>query len=207
MNAPIPVNLVVEDFLSEAVARKILHQSGQPFAVGTRYLGRQGSGAIKKKIAGFNRAAIATPFFVLTDLDAEACAPQLLQSWLSQPPSRNLIFRIAVREVEAWLLAHRDGIATFLGIQRDLIPSNVESLGNPKEVLIGLARKSKRGDIRKDIVPPDGSIRVQGPDYNGRLISFVEETWSPEQAMKNSSSLFRAIKALASFTPTWPLHL
>lgn len=206
MSTPIPVNLVVEDFLSEAVVLKILHESGQPYAVGTRYLGRQGSGYIKKRISGFNRAAIATPFLVLTDLDNETCAPQLLQSWLPEPPSRNLIFRIAVQEVEAWLLAHRDGIATFLGIQRDLIPSDIESLGNPKEVLIGLARKSKRGDIRKDIVPPDGSTRVHGPDYNGRLIRFVEESWSPAQAMKNSQSLSSAARALASFKPTWSLH-
>jgi hypothetical protein len=206
MSAPIPLNLVVEDFLSESVVLKILHESGRPFAVGTRYLGRQGAGYIKKRISGFNQAAKATPFLILTDLDDEMCAPQLLQSWLSEPPSRNLIFRIAVREVEAWLLAHRDGIATFLGIQRDLIPSNVESLGNPKEVLIGLARKSRRGDIRKDIVPPDGSNRVQGPDYNGRLIRFVEESWSPARAMENSQSLSSAAKALASFKPTWSLH-
>lgn len=206
MSAPIPLNLVVEDYLSEAVVLKILCASGRPFAVGTRYLGRQGAGYIKKRICGFNRAAKATPFLVLTDLDDETCAPQLLQSWLSEPPNRNLIFRIAVREVEAWLLAHRDGIATFLGIQRDLIPSNVESLKNPKEVLIDLARKSRRGDIRKDIVPSDGSNRVQGPDYNGRLIRFVEESWSPVQAMKNSQSLSSAARALASFKPTWPLH-
>lgn len=206
MSTPIPVNLVVEDFLSEAVVLKILRESGRPFAVGTRYLGRQGAGYIKKRIRGFNRAANATPFLVLTDLDDEMCAPQLLQNWLSEPPSRNLIFRIAVREVEAWLIAHRDGIATFLEIQRELIPSNVEEIENPKEALIGLARRSRRGDIRKDIVPPDGSNRVQGPDYNGRLIRFVEESWNPERAMKNSRSLLRAISALKSFNPTWPLY-
>lgn len=203
MSAPIPVNLVVEDRLSEAVVLKIIQESGRPFAVGTRYLGLQGAGYIKRKISGFNKAAAVTPFFVLTDLDDEVCAPQLLQSWLSQPPSKNLIFRIAVREVEAWLLAHRDGIATFLGIQRDLVPSNVEDLEKPKEVLIALARRSKRGDIRKDIVPQDGSTRVQGPDYNGRLVQFVEEFWRPDRAIKNSESLSRAVSAIKSFDPNW----
>lgn len=207
MSGPIPVNLVVEDLLSEAVALKILGESSQSFAVGTRYRGLQGSGYIRKKLTGFNRAARATPFLVLTDLDRTTCPPQLLQAWFSEPASKNLIFRIAVREVEAWLLAHRDGIATFLGIHKELIPSNVESIENPKEVLITLARKSKRRDIREDIVPPAVSTSQQGPNYNGRLIRFVEESWNPLRAMQNSESLNRAIKSLNSFTPTWTEHL
>lgn len=203
MNGPIPVNLVVEDHLSEAVARKILHKSGQTFAVGTRYVGLRGSGYIKRHLPGFNRAAVTTPFFVLTDLDDKTCPPLLLQKWLPQPVNQNLIFRVAVREVEAWLLAHRDGIARFFGIQRDLIPLDVEALENPKEVLIGLARKSKRSDIRKDITPPAGSLRTQGPDYNGRLVDFVEKSWDPQQAMRNSPSLSRAMHTLSSFKPAW----
>jgi len=34
----------------------------------------------------------------------------------------NFLFRVAVREVEAWLLAHREGIARFLGISEHLVP-------------------------------------------------------------------------------------
>ncbi len=166
MSVPIPVNLVVEDSLSEAVVSKLLSDSGLAFRIGTRYIGRQGNGYIKNGILGFNRAARATPFFILTDLDDKSCAPSLIVDWLGEPASKNLIFRVAVREVEAWLLAHRAGFASFLGINRELVPTDVESLLDPKRTLINLARKSKRSDLRKSIVPPEGSHRRQGPDYN-----------------------------------------
>ncbi len=43
MSQPIPINLAVEDALSEVVVREILSQSGQPFPVGACY-GKGGFG-------------------------------------------------------------------------------------------------------------------------------------------------------------------
>jgi hypothetical protein len=71
----IPINIVVEDNLSEAMLKTILNQSGKNFVVVRRYpdLRRthssSGFGYIKTKIEGFNKAARGTPFLVLTDLD------------------------------------------------------------------------------------------------------------------------------------------
>ncbi len=76
----IPVNLVVEDFLSEAVLRRLLENSNQPFAVGACYC-HGGFGYIKSKIMGFNHAAKGTPFLVLTDLDQAECPPAMLKEW------------------------------------------------------------------------------------------------------------------------------
>jgi hypothetical protein len=128
----------------------------------------------------------------------------MLAEWLSEPASKNLIFRVAVREVEAWLLAHRSGFASFLGISRELVPTDVESLPDPKRTLISLARRSKRSELRKSIVPPHGSNRGQGPDYNGKLIDFVESLWAPSQAVGNSNSLMRTVQAIRSFKHRWP---
>ena len=199
MTSHTPINLAVEDDLSEAVLRKIL-QDGR--VVGDCYK-RGGYGYLKKNIRGFNVAAKGMPFLVLTDLDSRECAPALIEDWLPVPIHHNLLFRVAVREVESWVLADRDRFAEFLGIRKTLVPVNVDAIDDPKEGLINLARKSRKRGLREDIVPTEGSTAKQGPDYNGRLKSFVEEFWNPYEAMHNSPSLERTIRAVENFQPEW----
>ena len=143
----IPINLAVEDPLSEAVLRAILRQSNRPYAVGTCYC-QGGYGYLKKTIRRFNNAAKGTPFLVLTDLDKADCPPGLIQAWLPDPKHPNLLFRIAVREVEAWILAHREAFALFAGVQQELIPQDVDALDDPKRSLAvspGSAIRTTRG--------------------------------------------------------------
>jgi hypothetical protein len=198
----IPIHLVVEDLLSEAVLRKLLAYSKKQFFVGTCYC-QGGFGYIKNKIMGFNLAAKGTPFLVLTDLDQAACPPELIDQWLTTPKHPNLIFRIAVREVEAWLLADRKGFARFSRIPEKRIPANSEGIPNPKEQLIELVKHSPLADLRTDIVPRQGTTAKIGPNYNGRLIEFVNSKWDIEMAQKNSTSLLKAVKALDDFEPKW----
>lgn len=200
MTPPIPINLAVEDLLSEAVLRKILRESKKNFAVGACFC-HGGYGYLKKSLRGFNNAAKAAPFLVLTDLDKAECPPVLLREWLPHPRHPNLLFRVAVREVEAWLLAHREAFAKFLGIQRQLIPPDVDSIVDPKQALISMARKSKKRRLREAIVPPQESTAKVGPDYNGQLSFFVEELWEVAQAQQNSPSLRRTVQAIADFNP------
>jgi len=197
---PIPINLAVEDILSEAVLRKILRESKKDFAVGACFC-HGGYAYLKKSIRGFNNAAKAAPFLVLTDLDKAECPPVLLREWLPHPRHPNLLFRIAVREVEAWLLAHREALAKFLGIQRQLIPYEVDNLADPKQLLISLARKSKKRQLREAIVPRSGSTAKVGPDYNGQLALFVEHFWEIAKAAQNSPSLQRTVRAITDFNP------
>ncbi len=200
MSGPIPVNLVVEDPLSEAVVRRLLRDL--PFAVGTCY-GRQGFGYIRKRIGVFNHAARTCPFLVLTDLDTGECAAALIRVWLVERRDPNLLFRVAVREIESWLLADATGVAAFLGISLRRIPANPDSLVDPKKVLIDLARTSRRRDLRNAIVPRPGSTAVIGPDYNGVLTGFVLNNWNPLEAGRRSDSLGRFLKAVESFRPRW----
>ncbi len=202
MTQPIPIQLAVEDDLSEAVLRKILSESGRPFAIGTCYIGR-GFGYLRKMIRGFNNAAKGTPFLVLTDLDSIECPPELIGTWLLEPINPNLLFRVAVREVEAWLLADQAGFAKFLGIRRALIPQDVDEIDDPKTSLINLAKRSTRRDLRTDIVPPAGSTRLIGPNYNGRLVSYVQDRWDISAAKKSSPSLIRTVNAITGFAPIW----
>ncbi len=194
---PIPINLAVEDKLSEAVVRKILIDSKRSFAVGTCY-GHGGFGYLKKNIMAFNNAARITPFFILTDLDKAECAPDLIDEWISFPRYSNLIFRIAVKEVEAWVMAHSSAFAEFLGINKANMPLNPDELNDPKKELIKLAKKSRKSEIREAIVPLDSTTRI-GPDYNNRLISFIQTRWKTLEAAKQSPSLHKAFKAIKSF--------
>ncbi|MCH8149446.1 MAG: hypothetical protein IH987_15930 [Planctomycetes bacterium] len=200
---PIPIDVVVEDELSEAVARKLLESSSQSYALRIVY-SQGGYGYIKKNICGFNNAAKGTPYLVVTDLDTEDCAPRLIDKWFNKRTVQpNLLFRVAVKEVEAWLLAHRSAFAEFVGVREGLVPQNVEQIDDPKKKLIDIVRRSRRKRIREDIVPPQRSTREQGPDYNGRLVRFVESHWDPRLCTSVCRSLEKAIHRIDSFVPSW----
>jgi len=196
----IPINLVFEDSLSEAVLRRLLGSSRQKYIVGFHYNSR-GYGSIKSKINAFNNSARGMPYLVLTDLDVYQCPPALINAWFSTAKHHNLIFRIAVREVESWLLGCQLAFAKFLAINENLIPTNVDELPDAKKSLIDLVRKSPKRQLRLDIVPEEGSTARIGPDYNGRLIYFVENFWDPETAKEHSPSLQRTMKVLDEFQP------
>ena len=141
-------------------------------------------------------------YLILTDLDRSECPPVLVEQWLTGPKHPNLLFRVAVREVEAWLLGCRESFATFLGVPPSRIPDDVERIPNPKEFVVNLARRSSKRNIRVDLAPePDSTAKV-GPDYTGRLVYFVEEIWEPAVAKESSPSLRKAIEALEVFEPT-----
>ncbi len=200
MTQPIWVNIAVEDSLSDAVLRRLLAASSQRFAV-TQSFSRGGFGYLKSKIKGFNVAARGTPFVVLTDLDSSPCAASLIEQWLPVPKHHNLLFRVAVREVEAWLLADRSNLAEHLAVSVAHIPRDPDALHDPKNELIEAAKKSRRREIRESIVPARNTTAKQGPDYNDFLGRFVASTWEPDVAKNSSESLRRAIKCLNEFVP------
>lgn len=198
MSEGLIINLAFEDPLHEAVLRKLFSQPG--FSVG-RCFSHGGSGYLKTQMKGFNHAARVTPFLVLTDLDRVECAPILLKDWLPFPRHQNLLFRVAVREVESWVLAHRESFAKYLGINPNKIPLQVDEVIDPKQFLINLARKSKYRQMRDAIVPRSGSSAKQGPDYNGALTTFVKDHWNINKAAQNSPSLQKMINAFVSYNP------
>lgn len=81
------------------------------FAVGRVYR-RGGAGFLKRSVDGFNNAAAERPFFLLTDLDRAEYPASLRSAWLSKPQRPNMLYGVAVVEVESWLLADRDALAS-----------------------------------------------------------------------------------------------
>lgn len=184
----VTVSCAVEGSVDEAILRRIIEDSGG--ILGAVY-GMRGKSLLRQRIQGYNNAARRAPWIVLADLDHDAeCAPPFRDAWLERPAAK-MCFRVAVREVEAWLLADRKSLARFLGVSSSIIPSSPESSENPKQELVNLARRSKRPAIQKDMVPRPRSGHSIGPAYSSRLIEFVRTRWQPQVAESNSDSLRR----------------
>src|SRR5471032_291896 len=110
------VVLASEDALSEAVGRRLVEETGSDLAV-TQLLRRGGFGYLRSRIRNFCELARRTPVLLLTDLDREECPANLIADWLRRDAiPEQLLFRVAVRQVESWLLADRDGIARLLKV-------------------------------------------------------------------------------------------
>lgn len=188
--------IATEDILSEAVAEQLVkcftnYQNIQKLRQG-------GNGYLRSNLKKFFEIANRTPFLLVTDLDRNECASTLLSDWLGSvnvPIPEKMLLRVAVREIEAWLLADHQGISTL--INREFSTNNPDSILNPKRKLIQLAKKAPR-DIRLDITIRDGALATQGPGYNARLVDFVRNTWCPIRASNNSNSLKRCCERLES---------
>lgn len=191
--------IAVEDILSEVVARKILHSVRPDLSV-TTVLGHRGKSYLKTKVRELNRTAMAVPVLLLVDLDTPSvCPPSLISSWLGGPAQPKLLFRVAVMEIETWIIADRERFARFLGVPEGRIPRAVDEILNPKEQVVLLARSSRSQAVREEMVPSPGSTASVGPGYNARLSEFVHNQWEPESAASASPSLARMIRRLVAF--------
>ncbi len=193
------VSLLVEGIVDEAVVRRVVEYVG--LTCGTVY-GKKGKAYLLRRLPQYNQAACFAPWLVVVDLDQDAeCAPDLVRMTLPNPAGE-MRFRVAVRATEAWLLADAENLAAFLGIPEARILSNPEEGMNPKATVINLARRSRRREIREDMVPREGSGARVGPGYAGRLIDFAttaDHLWRPEVAVRRSDSLRRCVEALLTF--------
>lgn len=187
---------VVEDGLSEAVVRKTVAEVRPDMTI-YQVMRKNGQGYIRTKIRELNRVAHRIPVFVLVDLDRpEPCPADLIRNLLPIPQGPMLLFRVAVMEIESWVLADRRGFSKFLGIPHDSVPDHPDAVADPKELIVSLARKSKRREIREDMIPSAGDVRRTGAAFNPRLIAFVENDWSIQEAAAASPSLRKTIERL-----------
>jgi len=197
----VPIDVVIEDDLSLEIVNRVINELGYPFVIDKVYPDRgrksaeRGSGYILKKIKAFNNMAEYKHVMVLLDLDNNECAPQYKERILTVPKADNFIFQIAVREVESWLLADRQGLSDFLSVPVERIPLRPDTLDDPKETLIGIARKSRKRDIRQGIPPVDATASI-GRDYNYLLRKFVRDSWNLNKAAKVSESLSRFLRRM-----------
>ena len=195
--SPVVFSGAVEGIVDEAVLQRLIRYVG---ARAGPIHGKQGKQFLLQRMDGYNRAAHFTPWVVLVDLDQDAeCAPPLRTVWLPSPAPR-MGFRVAVREVEAWLLADPETLSAFLGEAASRIPRLPEAEPDPKRTMVDLAGRSRRREIREDMVPRPGSGRSEGPAYASRLIEFAlggrHACWRPDVAARSSQSLRRCLACM-----------
>jgi hypothetical protein len=113
MALPVTLTAAVEGLTDEALLRRVCSFAGT--IVGHVY-GRTGKSYILERLNGYNHSARFRHWVVLLDLDNDGqCAPEVVRRWLPAP-SRLIRLRVAVRELEAWLLADPDRLCRFLGV-------------------------------------------------------------------------------------------
>ncbi len=188
------VYLAAEDVPGLAVGRKLVAE--QPALSVYRDKNGYGFGNLKNKVSSYDQmGAHGLPVLMLTDLDTAPCPSGKIVAWLGRAPSAGFLFRICVREVEAWLLADHEAMAAFLKIKEDRLPTAPEGLRDPKAELIKLAQKSKDRKIRVGLMPV-GSAPI-GPYYNDLLSGYISEHWSVARAAARAPSLARARRRVA----------
>lgn len=186
------IYIAVEDELSEIVLRKLLLEPGQNFYI-VSCIGKRGNGYLKKKLPGLIALAPSHPVVVLTDLDQRQCPSDLINDWFrNQNKPEDLIFRVAIKEIESWIMADNKGFSEYCGVPINNIPRTPEDLEDPKQTLLNLVKKHSPRDLRLDLVAESGSGAKQGLSYNNRLKEYVTNRWNPIRAANSAPSLAKA---------------
>lgn len=189
------VSGAVEGPVDDAVVRRLLRETGH--IVGPIHI-KSGKSPLLAKLHGYDAAAQIAPWLVLVDLNGDApCAALFVAEHLSAP-SDHMLFRVAVRQVEAWLLADKRHFARFLRVSQARLSNDPDSLSNSKRVVVEVARHSSDRRVRQEMVPQPGSGRQVGPGYVARMIEFVELHWRVDEAELRSESLRRCLDRLRS---------
>ncbi|NTU63766.1 MAG: DUF4276 family protein, partial [Chloroflexi bacterium] len=146
----VTISAAVEGPTDEAIARRLIEAAGAEIGV---VYGKHGKASLLQRLNGYNSAAGFAPWLVLVDLDRDAdCVPPFRAACLPQP-ANTMCFRVAVHEVEAWLMADRQAMAHFLSVPMARIPLYPDQTPEPKRLIIDVAQRARRREIREGIVP------------------------------------------------------
>ena len=126
------VCVATEGPIDTSVARRICVEVNLEIAA---VHGERGKGRLDRSLGGYNAAA--------RHLNTDAgCAPYLRERLLATP-SPGMVFRIAVHEVESWLMADQVSFARYFSVSEGLLTRDPESVRHPKEHLVNVVRRSR----------------------------------------------------------------
>ena len=163
---------------------------GKPFPLKQR----AGQPLVLEVVELANKDARRKRWVAVTDLDNKfPCAGLARAQWLPSP-APYMCFRIAVQEIEAWLLADREQAAKFFKVPLTSIPSNPDMLTSPlpKEVVLQLAQQGGLAGMTRGA----GDTLDEGNLYTNRMSEFARLWWRPAIAAQNSPSLKKCIERL-----------
>lgn len=183
------IDIAVEGRSEVIFLRSLFYRLG--VSVGTVY-GQKGIDHFKQQAAGFAVRGRYSPILLLADFcDLHSdCIVQAVRELVPDPPPLAHV-RLAVRELESWVLASRSRVALYFGVSLAHVPTDPDELDDPKLSLVNLARRSpyrRRGSM---FVPVPGHSGVVGRDYLDGLSELINEHWDLEEACEHSPSLRR----------------
>ncbi|MGL4944195.1 MAG: hypothetical protein ACRC46_13520 [Thermoguttaceae bacterium] len=184
--------------LTQETSHAFAFQNGYPYVVDSKVR--------KKVVPCINMGRNGFHGFVLLDLDQRPCAGPLLREILGLKPNAPInlphqtLIRVAVHEIESWLLADREGFSDYFAIPINSLDRNPDSIVDPKRRLQDLVRNKSKAKRRFAKMLPSANASI-GPEYNRHLCLFVQETWEPLRAEENSPSLKRTMNKLRDLVP------
>lgn len=185
------LTIACEGLSDEPVLRK-LAELGE-FRV-DRVIVLGGKAKVDRRLAAYASAARYSKWLVVRDLDNHACAAKLRAHLLPASPA-GLSFRLAVREIESWLLADWDEFCSHFST-RVMPPPDPDNLPNAKSFLLERFLQSRRRVVRTRFVRKESGALYPGTEYVTAIKDFVNQCWDPHRAESRSPSLKRAIASL-----------
>ncbi len=200
----VAIQYLVEGVTDAPVIEQVIRAcGGEP----NRGLVARGKHKLDPKLRGIQRSCGPhSPWVVLRDLDNDADCGGMLVSKLLPERSSFMELRVAVRQVEAWLLADRLAFASYFAVSTARIPSAPDGCADAKRVVVDVCSTSKKSAIRHDMAPRLGSGRKVGPGYEGMIIAFADSAWDPRRAALESPSLARALDRIGELVARCRSH-
>ncbi|MDR1859913.1 MAG: hypothetical protein LBR06_03210 [Bacteroidales bacterium] len=93
-------------------------------------------------------------------------------------------------------LSDRKAFAKWMGIPVNKIPLDTQTIEDPKQFIVSLARKSRKRDM-KDIIP--AGTAKQGPGYNIMLQRYITDFWDSGKAACCNRSLQKTVERLKAY--------
>lgn len=188
----------VEGRVDKAVLERILGQLGISCGRIKEY---GGCSKLDADIPKFLESTRSHAICILRDLDAGECAPSLLDRFGVEKAASpaNLVFRVPVRQIEAWLLADTDSFARYFKISKALMPAHPDVLADAKEEVLRLLRRSNSPPMKEGMLPREGYSSRTGAEYASLLNDYTRRLWDPDRARGRSPSLDRSLKAFEAF--------
>ena len=193
----------VEDEPSQAVLTKIIEyvnsQSTNRFVLHTDIpIITHGFGNLQIQAKKFLSAATkgeGIRSIFLADLDQKNSVQQIVNEWFNIAcPAllpEKFIFRIAVHEIESWIIADINGIAKFLNVSTANFIIMPDDLEDPKQFLFNVIRSKCKSAKFRDMLPQKG--QAIGIEYNPQIVQFIKKNWNIQMALTKSPSLKRAV--------------
>lgn len=180
-----------EDGLIEAILKRILTDLNYDMDV-VIAICAGGRSKLQARVPALVRSACGgLPVIVCTDLDSTPCIARIIDEWFPQGVPKKMVFSVAIREADAWLLAD-PGLSNYLA-SPGVTPLDPENVQDPKSTLIEIAKRSRKRDIKEEMVVAKGAVARVGPGYNRLLADFVRLEWDLALASQRCSALRRLI--------------